>query len=412
MAYDSTRHVIVLFGGIGDSGHLADTWGWDGTDWTDKTPVSGSPTPRRDTAMAFNSDRGVMVLFGGFGESEAQLNETWEWDGTNWTHRVTTDIPSGTMPAPPPNLIWQGFAPGEQFVLGIAGHTWGCDTIASVALGMCVAHGIPVRLVEGGDTSCQTDWIIEIFSTKFNKWILAWTQPGRWVEDADGIPQSLAEIRDHHAAGNYAIVDVGYELGINGYRAIAQNNSGLVFKPSPVWATSLFPNFSVKWWSDMLFTQPETRDFFTHNFTYPTEKLNNSTPSSSIVLYDDYSDIDNVCEYQDNSSFPIVPGGTTDENLTYPLNNVEASAVVIAPNKVHITLVNNMVAGTGLFDRYETSLDGGVSWQTLSLESEGGGVYNWYPTQAATLMIRGVNIAGVHSPDVVIRASVVWEWPG
>jgi hypothetical protein len=51
------------------------------------------------------------------------------------------------------------------------------------------------------------------------------------------------------------------------------------------------------------------------------------------------------------------------------------------------------------------SLDGGQSWTILALEEEGGGVYNWYPTDSASLMIRGVNVAGVHSPDVVISFS-------
>jgi hypothetical protein len=98
MAYDSARHVTVLFGGSVSSGggsiYNGDTWEWDGTAWTQRS-VSG-PSPRRGHAMAYDAARGVTVLFGGDtgGGGEVIYNgETWEWNGTVWTQRAFSPEP-------------------------------------------------------------------------------------------------------------------------------------------------------------------------------------------------------------------------------------------------------------------------------------------------------------------------------
>jgi len=87
-AYDSARHVIVLFGGAGPTGTgaallLNDTWTWDGARWTEMHP-SHVPDGRIRAGMAFDERRGVATMFGGelaAGES----TETWTWDGADWT---------------------------------------------------------------------------------------------------------------------------------------------------------------------------------------------------------------------------------------------------------------------------------------------------------------------------------------
>lgn len=87
---------VVLFGGIswmlGQSFPLGDTWEWDGNAWTQRL-VAGPP-PRFGAAMANLGNK--VVLYGGqpsFGvgglDGGADLyNDTWEWDGTNWTQRM------------------------------------------------------------------------------------------------------------------------------------------------------------------------------------------------------------------------------------------------------------------------------------------------------------------------------------
>ncbi len=81
--------VAVLFGGEGaDYTTLADTWTWDGTDWTQAQPAT-SPPVRRSHVMA--SLGGTVVLFGGStsfeNPSASLLDDTWTWDGTDWTEQ-------------------------------------------------------------------------------------------------------------------------------------------------------------------------------------------------------------------------------------------------------------------------------------------------------------------------------------
>ena len=45
MAYDFARSRVVLFGGANGGGSLADTWEWDGTNWSRRNPTS-SPSAR------------------------------------------------------------------------------------------------------------------------------------------------------------------------------------------------------------------------------------------------------------------------------------------------------------------------------------------------------------------------------
>ena len=79
---------VVLFGGIGNNVH-GDTWEWDGTAGTRKSPAA-SPPARNGAAMAALGSK--LVLFGGEGPT-APLNDTWEWDGTNWTQRTPATSP-------------------------------------------------------------------------------------------------------------------------------------------------------------------------------------------------------------------------------------------------------------------------------------------------------------------------------
>ena len=94
MTYDAARHVTVLFGGADPNGVLGDMWEWDGTVWT-CVSVTG-PSPRAHPVLAFDSSRQRVVLFGGcFDDSSHRYyGDTWEWDGSSWSLR------SETGPAP------------------------------------------------------------------------------------------------------------------------------------------------------------------------------------------------------------------------------------------------------------------------------------------------------------------------
>lgn len=104
MAYDSSTHTVVLFGGNcstdicnANNGYGNDTWTWDGTNWTQQSPAT-SPQPRDEAAMAYDSASGQVVLFGGSAVT-GSLGDTWTWDGTNWTLRSPTNSPSARFGA-------------------------------------------------------------------------------------------------------------------------------------------------------------------------------------------------------------------------------------------------------------------------------------------------------------------------
>jgi hypothetical protein len=95
LAYDENRGVTVLFGGseyVGDDWvNYADTWEWDGANWTQR--ANEGPPPRGGHRMVYDSARGVVVMFGGYvgvGNQYTDLGDTWEWDGSSWIQRATT----------------------------------------------------------------------------------------------------------------------------------------------------------------------------------------------------------------------------------------------------------------------------------------------------------------------------------
>ena len=100
MAYDSLRGVSVLFGGnISTTGYTNETWEWNGVVWSLRQPTSGSPSTRNRAALAYDSVRGETVMFGG--GSPLYTNETWVWNGSAWSARA----PFPSNPKPPARAI-------------------------------------------------------------------------------------------------------------------------------------------------------------------------------------------------------------------------------------------------------------------------------------------------------------------
>ena len=133
IAYDAARRRVVIFGGYlnGEGGlRLADTWEYDGNTWVARTPVN-SPSGRALVQMTYDSRRQVCVLFGGGGPSASGvLNDTWEWDGTDWRRRTTTSAPSPRQNCPLVYDSWRGITRlyGGQAVGGFTvSDTWEYD---------------------------------------------------------------------------------------------------------------------------------------------------------------------------------------------------------------------------------------------------------------------------------------------
>lgn len=83
VAYDRDRHVAVMFAGL-NNGYTNQTWELSNGHWIQRAP-SQSPGGRYLSQMAYDESRKRSVLFGGYNGSGNGMNDTWEWDGTNWT---------------------------------------------------------------------------------------------------------------------------------------------------------------------------------------------------------------------------------------------------------------------------------------------------------------------------------------
>jgi hypothetical protein len=92
MAFDSTNNDMVLFGGY-ESSASNDTWTFDGSNWTQQTPPL-SPQPRVQGSMTYDPSLGQLVLYGGTGLYSPQFQDTWTWAGP--FHIVTTSLAAAT----------------------------------------------------------------------------------------------------------------------------------------------------------------------------------------------------------------------------------------------------------------------------------------------------------------------------
>ena len=100
VAYDPVREKVILFGGISDwlgssFQHENDTWEWDGQDWT-KIKTNTVPPARAGHMMAYDEKRSVVVMFGGEEQTGTyMLNDTWEWNGKDWKQIFPDNYPLG-----------------------------------------------------------------------------------------------------------------------------------------------------------------------------------------------------------------------------------------------------------------------------------------------------------------------------
>lgn len=87
MAYDVNSSTLVIFGGASSSSSFASlsnkTWiltdgAWAELNLETSPPIRGSP------AMAYNPERKKILLYGGFDSSGNELDDTWEWNGSQW----------------------------------------------------------------------------------------------------------------------------------------------------------------------------------------------------------------------------------------------------------------------------------------------------------------------------------------
>ncbi|MGC2289831.1 MAG: kelch repeat-containing protein [Thermoplasmata archaeon] len=136
MVYDAATNQIVMFGGQNAGGYLGDTWVFTTAGQWKELNIAG-PSPRASAAMVYDSEgncaygtatcgmlHGYVVLFGGKGPSGA-LADTWEFTGTEWVQLHPTTSPSarygaGIVDTPRPNNTVPSIAQ-PQVVMLVAG---------------------------------------------------------------------------------------------------------------------------------------------------------------------------------------------------------------------------------------------------------------------------------------------------
>ena len=147
-AYNPATGQVVLFGGYNypSSSYLHDTWTWNGTTWTQQSPVT-SPVVRQGPSMAYDSATGEMVLFGG-NNGGTYYNDTWYWTGSTWVQVSAASDPGCTTActASPPGRTIESMAydaaSSQLLVFGgqtsggaLAGDTWliGAPTVTALS---------------------------------------------------------------------------------------------------------------------------------------------------------------------------------------------------------------------------------------------------------------------------------------
>ena len=87
MAYDGDANELIIFGGASSTStfsSLSDkTWKLTNGAWSEVSPES-HPSPRGSPAMVYDPVRMKIILYGGFASNREDLNDTWEWDGSEW----------------------------------------------------------------------------------------------------------------------------------------------------------------------------------------------------------------------------------------------------------------------------------------------------------------------------------------
>ncbi len=97
------REQVVLFGGVVGGGGLAglnnETWLLESGNWRQAGPQH-FPLGRQNAGVAYDSARQRVVLLGGYAAGSIQFadsNDTWIWDGADWSQVWTSPLPE-SMP--------------------------------------------------------------------------------------------------------------------------------------------------------------------------------------------------------------------------------------------------------------------------------------------------------------------------
>ena len=145
MVYDAARSVVIVVGANQATDTNVETWEWDTATWH-KISTSNAPVARRSFVMAYDPTRGVTVLAGGETFAASPVNDTWEYDGTQWRQIAIT--------TPELDDAGAAFDPATAKVIAYGGHglatTWSYTGAAWTNTGV-VTPGVLAGIQLAGD---------------------------------------------------------------------------------------------------------------------------------------------------------------------------------------------------------------------------------------------------------------------
>ncbi|MFZ9886415.1 MAG: Kelch repeat-containing protein [Myxococcota bacterium] len=231
MAYDSSREVIVLFGGGGaDGAGLMDTWelseSGGGYTWTNThagDPASRPPGVFR-AAATYDPIRDCVFLFGG-DTSSTRYKETWRYDASNatWSQIVPTDDEGDGNPLERSGHVF-AFDPtlGESVLYG--GNRWN-GTAWEPRDDTWSFDGIRWRVIESEERPGGRIYATLGVDSRRNR-LLLFAGQGR---ADDGAQERLSDLWSF-AAGQWRPLDVVYPDGAA--QVTAQSSSQGAFSPT------------------------------------------------------------------------------------------------------------------------------------------------------------------------------------
>jgi hypothetical protein len=177
VAADPVRGELMVFGG-NTSGPMT-TYVWNGAGWVSH-PVTPSMPPRIEASLTFDSRRGRIVLFGGrsrTGNADwLHCDDTWEWDGANWTPVTLLIRPPARCQA---TLLDDPLRQRVQLLGGLRvdpstvlwfADAWLLDStpranVTTLGPGCGGTNGIP-RLVAGAPTPARGPSTLDVFDAR------------------------------------------------------------------------------------------------------------------------------------------------------------------------------------------------------------------------------------------------------
>jgi hypothetical protein len=124
--------------------------------WVDRTPANptSGPQARAFPAVCWDAARNQVLMFGGLGTFGAGLQDTWVWNGSTWTRRITPTLPQFPQRRAPCQFAMTSHAGGDVVLL-VEGNTYtwdGSDWLYRQTLPMN-GFGYPCNLAIGHDSS-------------------------------------------------------------------------------------------------------------------------------------------------------------------------------------------------------------------------------------------------------------------